>query len=45
MREERENGLDTRIGYMKIRIEEKWYEWDEERGRLEEKTFPGGRGK
>lgn len=39
MREERENGLETMVGYMKIRVSGKWYEWDEMNGRLEEKTF------
>lgn len=43
VREERKNGLETRMGYMKIRVEGKWYEWDELKGRLEEKTFLGGK--
>lgn len=35
-KEERRNGLEAMTGYQKIRIQGSWYEWSEEKGRLEE---------
>lgn len=37
--EEEKNGLDTRLGYMKIRMDGIWYEWDEKMGQIKELTF------
>lgn len=42
-REEEENGLETKLGYMKIRVDGSWYEWNEKLGRLEEMNFCGGK--
>lgn len=45
--EEKGNGHETRVGYMKVSIDGVWHEWKEEEGRLVEMTFrgEGGQGK
>lgn len=37
--EEKRNGLEVKVGYMKIRVEGIWYNWDEEKGQIKEVTF------
>lgn len=37
--EETRNGLDVKVGYMKIRVDGIWYVWDGEEGRIKEMTF------
>lgn len=34
VKDERENGLNTRLGYFKVQVDGGWYEWDEKKGRL-----------
>ena len=34
--EEKKYGIETRVGYQKIKVKEQWYVWDEAEGRLEE---------
>lgn len=33
--EEEKNGWETRVGYLKIKVGEEWYEWLEKEGRVE----------
>lgn len=40
--EETRNGLDVKVGYMKIRIDRNWYVWDEEIGQIRDMTFRKG---
>lgn len=38
-REEREKGDDkVKVGYIKIKLNEKWYKWNEKEDKLEEET-------
>lgn len=39
MEEEKINGLEVRIGYMKVEVDGIWYEWREKEGRLVEMNF------
>lgn len=41
VREERVNSLKAKVGYMKIKVEENWYEWKEKEGRIVEANFQG----
>lgn len=43
VREEKKNGLETRLGYFKIQIDGSWYRWEEKRGRVELMNFRGER--
>lgn len=43
-KEEEENGLETRVGYQKIKVDGEWYGWDERAGRVEQTSFRRGRG-
>lgn len=40
-REERQMGHEVRVGYMKVRVDELWYIWSEEEGRLLDENFQG----
>lgn len=39
--EERKNGLSARLGYLKIKVEDSWYEWVDLEGQIKEMTFRG----
>lgn len=41
-KEEGRNGLETKVGYQKIKVKEEWYKWNEIKGQLEEMCFRGG---
>lgn len=38
-KEERANGLETKVGYAKIKVDGDWYRWDEREGRVEQFSF------
>lgn len=44
-KEERQKGIDTWVGYMKIRMGTKWYKWNERTKKLEEDRRGGEEGK
>lgn len=37
--EERKRGHKTKVGYLKLSVDEEWYEWKERKGELEWKNF------
>lgn len=43
-KEERKNGLDVQVGYLKVRVQGRLYRWDEKKGRLEEQEMVAERG-
>lgn len=43
--ETRTNGLHVKVGYMKIRVDENLYRWNEEKGQIKEMNFRDGEGK
>lgn len=40
-KEERSSGIEVRVGYMKAKIGDRWYEWNEKEGKLIEMKFRG----
>ena len=43
VKEQKEKGIDTWVGYMKIRIGTKWYKWNERMKNLDEDRRGGAK--
>lgn len=37
--EERKRRHRTKVGYLKVRVDDEWYEWNERKGEVERKNF------